>query len=123
MITNPSVRKWSPTAQPASGPRFAAVHKGHRHPVETVVEFTEYDRSRRKGSVSTMSGVEVRGALTFEPSGTGTRKRWAWDVRPSGFAKVAAPLVTVIGRRQERACWNGLKRHLESGSAEAASND
>ena len=105
------------------GTRFAAVHKGRRQPVEMVVEVTEYDRPRRLGSVSKMPGVEVRGALTFEPFGAGTRMRWAWDVRPSGFARLAAPLVTIIGHRQERACWNGLKRYLENGAAAGTSTD
>lgn len=39
--------------------------------------------------------------------------RWAWDVLPKGMAKLLTPLVGVVGRRQERACWTGLKRYLE----------
>jgi len=38
-------------------------------------------------------------------------------VRPRGVLKMIAPLVGVIGRRQERRVWGNLKRLLESGGA------
>lgn len=104
------------------GSRFAAVHSGRRRPVDLVVELTEYDRPRRLASVSRMPGVEVRGVLTFDPVGSATRLGWAWEVRPQGLARLAAPLVKVMGARQERACWQGLKRYLESGQVDAGTH-
>jgi hypothetical protein len=34
-------------------------------------------------------------------------------MRPTGAARFLGPLVGVVGNRQERACWEGLKRYLE----------
>ena len=57
--------------------------------------------------------METQGALTFEPVPGGTR--CLWDVRPRGALKLMAPIVGVIGRRQEQSIWGNLKRLLESG--------
>lgn len=99
------------------GSRFAAVHTGRRRPVEMVVELTEYERPRRLGYTTRLPRFGVRGLLTFEPIGSSTRMRWDWDLRPEGFARLATPLMKAIGTRQERACWQGLKRYLEAGDA------
>lgn len=96
------------------GSRFTAVHSSGRGPIEMTVEITQYDPPRRIASVTTASWAEIRGAVTFEPVGEATRMRWAWDVRPKGLAKVLTPLVGAVGRRQERACWQGLKKYLEA---------
>lgn len=95
------------------GTRFAAIHAPARRPVEMTIEVTEYDRPRTLGSHTTMSWADVRGALTFEASGTRTRMRWAWDVQPKRLARLLMPVVGVVGRRQERAVWEGLRRYLE----------
>jgi hypothetical protein len=99
-----------------AGTRFAAVHAPARHPVEMTIEVTEYDRPRTFGSRTTMSWADVRGTLTFEAAGAGTRMRWAWHVQPKRFARILTPVIGIVGRRQERAVWEGLKRYLESGS-------
>jgi uncharacterized protein YndB with AHSA1/START domain len=89
---------------------------GRRMPM--VVEFTDYERPSRLASVTRSSMMETEGALTFEPVPGGTRMQWSWDVRPRGAMKLMAPLVGVIGRRQEREIWGRLKRLLESGGRE-----
>ncbi len=61
-----------------------------------------------------MSWSDIEGELVFESLGNATKMRWAWNVRPKGMANLLRPLVGVIGRRSERACWEGLKRYLES---------
>jgi uncharacterized protein YndB with AHSA1/START domain len=97
-----------------AGTRFRAVHAAGGGSMEMTVELTEYVRPWRIASVTTASWVEIRGAVTFEPAAEGaTRMRWSWDVRPKGCAILMTPLAGVIGRRQERACWEGLKRYLE----------
>lgn len=96
-----------------AGTRFHAVHRGRRRPVDLDVGLTEYDRPRRLGSVSTTPTFEARGALTFEQVAGGTRMRWDWEIRPTGALRLLGPLVGVVGRRQERACWEGLKRYCE----------
>jgi uncharacterized protein YndB with AHSA1/START domain len=97
-----------------AGSRFAAVHRGRRRPVEMQIEVTEYERPRRLASTTTMARGHVRGVLSFEPVGSATRMRWDWNLPLNGLARLAAPLVKAIGSRQEQACWQGLKAHLES---------
>jgi hypothetical protein len=40
--------------------------------------------------------------------------RWAWVVRPKGASRLLTPVISRIGRRQERAIWVGMKRYLEA---------
>ncbi|WP_153502554.1 SRPBCC family protein [Cumulibacter manganitolerans] len=99
------------------GSRFAAAHRGRRQPVRMQIEFTAYERPRRLASTTTMArGPEVHGVLHFEPVATGTRMRWDWSLSLRGPARLATPVVSALGSRQERACWQGLKRLLESGT-------
>jgi hypothetical protein len=101
------------------GTRFRAVHATGGGSMEMTVELTEFNRPWRIASVTTASWVEIRGGVTFDPAAGGaTLMRWSWDVRPKGCAILMTPLAGVIGRRQERACWEGLKRYLEQGVAE-----
>ena len=46
------------------------------------------------------------------PAPAGTRFSWDWKVT-LGERRFAGPLVGLIGRRQERTIWTGLKDHLE----------
>jgi hypothetical protein len=96
-----------------AGTRFAAIHAPARHPVRMSIEVTEYERPRTLGSHTTMSWADVRGVLTFETAGTGTRMRWTWEVRPKRLSRILTPVVGMVGRRQERAVWEGLRRYLE----------
>jgi hypothetical protein len=95
------------------GTRFAAVHAPARRPVQMTIEVTDYDPPSTLGTHTTMSWADVRGVLTFEPAGTGTRMRWAWDVQPKRLARLLTPVVGVVGRRQERSVWEGLRTYLE----------
>lgn len=96
------------------GSRFKAVHTSGRGTMVMTVELTDYDRPRRIASVTAASWADIRGAVTFEALGQATRMRWSWDVRPTGLAKLLIPVIGVVGRRQERACWEGLKHYLEN---------
>ena len=40
--------------------------------------------------------------------------RWSWRVETPGAARLIAPLVVLVGRRQEKTIWRNLKRLLES---------
>lgn len=79
-----------------------------------VIETTEYDRPRRLGSVTTMDMANINGVITFDAGSAGTVMIWAWEVHPGGVARFFAPLVAIVGRRQERTIWGGLKQYLES---------
>jgi hypothetical protein len=97
------------------GTRFRTEVETMGRTMPMIVEFTKYERPRRFGSVTRSSMMETEGALTFELVSGGTRMRWSWDVRPRGMLKLMAPIVGVIGRRQEQGIWGNLKRLLESG--------
>jgi hypothetical protein len=96
------------------GSRFAATLMLRGRPITMSVEFTEFVRSRRLGSVTTTGPMDTVGALTFEPSGKGTIMTWSWRIKPRGLAKTTSPIVAWMGRRQERAIWSALKQLLES---------
>lgn len=101
-----------------AGSRFRAVHSSKRGPMEMTVELTAYDRPRRLASVTHASWAEIDGAVTFEPAGAGndsTYMHWEWRVRPKGVAWLMTPFIGTVGRREEQACWEGLKRYVESG--------
>jgi hypothetical protein len=40
--------------------------------------------------------------------------RWTWDLEPHGGVKLMGPMLTLMGRRQERTIWTSLKRVLEA---------
>ena len=77
-------------------------------------ELTGYHRPAWLASRTTVEQADIAGTLTFDPVPGGTRMRWAWVVRPKGASRVLTPVISRIGRRQERAIWTGMKRYLEA---------
>jgi uncharacterized protein YndB with AHSA1/START domain len=96
------------------GTKFRASHRQGRHEVEMAVEVTGCDRPRRIGSETAMPWANINGELTFEPIDTSTKLRWDWEVHPKGYMRALTPLIGFIGRRSERACWEGLMRYVET---------
>lgn len=96
------------------GTRWAATIMSRGRPLDMVIELTDYTRPTRLGNTTTMSTVEIRGALTFRRDPTGTRMTWSWDLKPKGMLKLLTPVFGRMGRRQEKEIWTGLKRYLES---------
>jgi hypothetical protein len=68
----------------APGTRFHTELKVAGRTMPMVVEFTDFERPRRLGSVTRSSMMETTGGLTFESISAGTRMRWSWEVRPHG---------------------------------------
>jgi hypothetical protein len=95
------------------GTRFGATVQSGGKPRDVTIEVTGFDRPRRIASRSVMAGAVVDGCVRFEPIPDGTRFSWDWDVTVAGAGRFAAPLITLIGDRQERAIWTALKRRLE----------
>lgn len=116
---NPRMRKAELVSQGpiGVGARFQAEMDSLGHPVKMVIEFTGYERPHRLASATYTATMEISGALTFSPVPEGTRMHWSWDVEPQGVLRVMSPLVAVVGRRQERTIWTGLKRLLEEQAA------
>jgi Polyketide cyclase / dehydrase and lipid transport len=118
---NPNMRRSEKISEGAIGvgTRFRAEIMSRGRPAEMLIEFTAYDRPRQLASVTTLSTMEIRGALSFEPIPEGTRMRWSWTLKPRGLLRLMTPIVARIGGRQERDIWTGLKRVLEEPDARA----
>ncbi len=97
------------------GTKWDAVMRTRGWVQDMQIEVTDYDRPRRLASWSTMPTGEVRGSLTFEPMGRGTRMHWSWQVRPYGVRRLFSPVVKLVGARPEPRIWTALKATLEQG--------
>ena len=93
------------------GSKFRA--RMERKRLAMVVELTEFDRPHRLASLTTSSMMETSGTVTFTPDAGATLMIWDWQVHPKGWFRALSPLVTPLGRRQERRIWGALKRKLE----------
>jgi uncharacterized protein YndB with AHSA1/START domain len=98
------------------GTRFEARVLTGRRPQVVSIEYTAYDPPHRLASRNVMAGALAEGTVSCDPSDAGTRFSWDWQVSLSGWARIAQPLVAVIGRREETRNWTGLKRYLEHGT-------
>ncbi len=97
------------------GTRFRCVMRGGGGDALMIIEYTAFDRPRMLASRTRMASTDIAGALTFHPEGeTATRMAWSWRVEPQGVLAMLQPLLALVGRRQERAIWEGLKRVIEA---------
>ncbi|MDR6862030.1 SRPBCC family protein [Phycicoccus sp. 3266] len=99
------------------GTRFLATVLTRGKPQEVAIEVTAFERPTEIATQSVMGRNTVLGRVRFDPAGSGTRLSWDWDVQVGTGARVLGPLVSVIGRRQERAIFGGLKHFLEDRAA------
>jgi len=95
------------------GTKFRATILSRGKPIEVVIECTGFDRPRSLASRSVIEGLVATGQVRFDPIPSGTLFSWDWNVSVSGAARFAGPLVGLLGRRQERRIWTGLKRLIE----------
>jgi hypothetical protein len=95
------------------GTRFDATVISRGTPWPVTIEYTRFERPHRIDSHSVTDGATVHGHIQCDPTPVGTRFSWDWTVTLTGPARFAGPLVTLIGRTQERRIWTGLKAHLE----------
>jgi uncharacterized protein YndB with AHSA1/START domain len=100
------------------GTRFTATVLSRGAPRPVTIEYTSFERPHRIASHSVMDGATVHGHIRCDPAPAGTRFSWDWKVTLTGPARLAGPLIGLIGRRQERAIWTGLKLYLEGPSHE-----
>ena len=97
-----------------AGTVFHSAVASHGRSAEMRIEYTAYRRPTLLASTTTMYQADFTATLTFEPVPAGTRMQWSEQVRLKHGFKLAAPLVTWIGRRQEQAIWTSMKRYLEA---------
>ena len=94
-------------------------------PVEVVFDYVA-DQSNEPRYNPQMVRAEK---MTAGPVGVGTRfrsavasmgrMRWSGQVRLKGASRLLGPMITWMGRRQERRIWTSLKHRLEASPADA----
>lgn len=102
------------------GTRFAASVCSRGRALPVTIEYTRYEPPLLLASRSVMPGAVAEGLLRCDPALEGTRLAWDWTVTLSGATRLAGPLVGLIGRRQERVIWEGLRRLLQDGTETTA---
>ena len=85
---------------------------------EMLIETTQFDPPRILTSSTTLRNMTIHGTLEFSPEGEGTRMRWSWQLEPTGLLRMLRPVVYLLGRRQEKRIWTGLKELLEGATTE-----
>lgn len=86
---------------------------GERPGRKVRIVYTAYEPPSVLGSRSVAGPATIDGTVRCAAIGDRTRLSWDWQVRLGGLARLATPLVGLIGRRQERRIWTGLKRFAE----------
>ncbi len=97
-----------------TGSRFTATLTTRGRPLQVVVEYTAFEPPHRLASRSTTDGMTIEGELRCAPHPDGTLFSWDWQLRLPGPLRLVAPLAALIGSRQERRIWTGLKHYLEA---------
>jgi uncharacterized protein YndB with AHSA1/START domain len=82
--------------------------------IESTLEVTEYEPSRRWALRVVQGPVPYRVDHRLEPSNGGTTLSWVGEGEPGRFFKMAKPLVARQAERQFRADFATLKGILES---------
>jgi Polyketide cyclase / dehydrase and lipid transport len=78
---------------PRAGSRFEATMKSGAGNADMAIEYTEFVRPTRLASVTRLRSMDIRGSLSFEPEGDGTRMTWQWDISPRHAPRVTSPIV------------------------------
>jgi uncharacterized protein YndB with AHSA1/START domain len=95
------------------GTQFHSVMTGLGGTADMTIEFTVFERPKRIAETTHLSNMDIRGELLFERVPRGTRMTWTWDIQPRGLLMLMGPLIRLMGERQERTIWTGLKQVLE----------
>jgi uncharacterized protein YndB with AHSA1/START domain len=95
------------------GTQFHSVMTGLGGTADMTIEFTAFERPKRIAETTHLSNMDIRGELLFERVPRGTRMTWTWDIQPRGLLMLMGPLIRLMGERQERTIWTGLKQVLE----------
>ena len=95
------------------GTRFEATVLSRGKHLPVTIEYTDFERPHLIASRSVMAGAVAAGHIRCDPIAGGTRFSWDWTVTVTGPARLAGPVVGLVGRRQERTIWTGLQRLLE----------
>jgi uncharacterized protein YndB with AHSA1/START domain len=81
---------------------------------KVVQELQEFDRPRQVRIVPHIKTLEGGHRFRFTAQGDTTRVEHELEMRPKGIAKLMAPLMGIIGRRNLKATAAALQQHLEA---------
>jgi uncharacterized protein YndB with AHSA1/START domain len=95
------------------GTRFRAETTTMGRTAGIAIQYTAYQRPRRLASSIHMSAADIQGTLIFNPTASGTRMGWTWDLRLRGWYRLLTPIIARWGWRLEQATWASLKQFLE----------
>ena len=99
------VRSAKVTPGPAgTGTRFRSAVRPRSRLAGMAIEYTGFQRRSRLASTTRMAQAELRGTLTFEPAGAGTRLLWSRDARFTWPLRLLAPVLAgwADGRNEGR---------------------
>lgn len=82
--------------------------------LENQMEITEYEPYRRFSWVSKSGPFPFQGSVTVEPVEGGTRVNGTFEGDPSGFFKLAEPLIVTIAKRQFQGDLDNLKDLMDA---------
>jgi hypothetical protein len=95
------------------GTKYRAWMRSGMRTEEMLIETTRFDPPRILSSSTTLRNMTIHGTLEFSPEGEGTRMSWSWQLEPKGLLRMLRPVVDLLGRRQEKRIWTGLKGLME----------
>ena len=96
------------------GTRFEGIRKVMGRKMEVAVEFVAYEPSSHASWTITGGPMSGEASYRLESSPEGTKVTNRIELRPSGFSRLAGPLIAAGIRRDVRAAQRRLKELLES---------
>lgn len=98
------------------GTRFTEVRHFLGRRMETTVEVTEHEDDRRSAVKFVSGPIPGSGSYSIKPADGGTRFTWTVQADPSGFFKLAEPVLARMMRRELSTNCENLKDVLEGGA-------
>jgi hypothetical protein len=95
------------------GTKYRAWIRSGKRTEEMLIETTRFDPPTVLSSSTMLRNMTIHGTLKFSPEGEGTRMSWSWQLEPKGLLRMLRPVVDMLGRRQEKRIWSGLKGLLD----------
>lgn len=118
-------KQWAPALidirQTSAGPMgvgttYHQVRNINGKPTDIDTEVTAFEPNKRL-SFKNQGGIPAQGTYSFEPSGAGTKVTFRLEMEPSGFGRLAGPMIGRAVKKETQDEMERLKSVLESGAA------
>ena len=107
-------RKVAPGPSGEVGAAIRGVRRFMGRRVELPYEITEHEPGRKLGMQGRLGPLRFKYGYLLQPTGGSTQVRFRLEMTLTGLAKLAAPLVLLIGRIHAGETLAGLKKALET---------